>query len=312
MKKTLSVLLVLVMLFSLCSCIYEINGPTTDALSSLEKEYSEEIAAVKLRFIVIYKQKEIDFFSLLSKNDNGPSDFDAYTIYENKLYFSYISKTDKDSSKPYKWSIASYCFETQEIQTLYETYSSNGLCWRLSDESVNGHINYKVGGLLVGDQIYLNTGNEKIVYSISLNEVENAYDDGFAFVDDYVVSENENNFIVKTPTENEYSISYSELVSKSPAAAKLSELSEHKIWNDKPVIDDKISFVQAEQQAIFVVDNVYDKSGNAYAVVYAYNTTDGSYKYVNYYFVSDPIIGNFYVVPVMHKTGDGSMVDKIN
>lgn len=292
-EKNFSLIICLFLLIFACSC-GQVNDITKQTLSSLEKEYSGNIAGALFGKTIYYNDERIYLDYVIKKHQEHKSlSTVAYAIYDQDIYFSYIyEKTDKDKL-PYNWVLARYNIETETMQTIYESQSNSSYHERLFRE------NGKIGGQLIQDKIYLVNGTECILYSICKDEITVLESGDFSLLKNYGLQSCVGGYIVTDTDDVKYTITYSEMVSKSSAAKKLSGLIEEKIWNGATPIDKKITFLQPEEQAFFIVDTILNRNGSSYAVVYAYNKIDASYQYINYYYVDDLVESVFYVVPVV-------------
>ena len=293
-KHRLFIILPLLLTFLLCSCGI-IKDKTQRQLESLEKEYTQEEPGIVLYGTFMYKGLNFSLNSLVEEKAKiTPISEVGYAIYEDKLYFSYVCDSN-DIEKPNKWVLAQYDLNTAELKTLYEEKNTV-----VGHERLYG-AQRSNGGMLAKDTIFLIMGSNVVIYSIRDDEIKTTTIFELEITDNYTAYKDKNDKIVVMDSNKEKCvISYSELVVKSPTAAKLSGLKDYKIWNGKNAMDEGIAIIQPEEQAIFIIDTALNKSGHSYAVLYAYIPEKDSYEYINYYYMDDVVRTRFfYVVPII-------------
>lgn len=305
------ILVVLIVQQFMCinSCI------NAEYMDKVQPETDKHVGCVNInRFH--FNGNELNLESVIEKNNSKPSTFiQAYVVKDSMVYFSYrfVNSEHENTNEYLSFVIARVNINGSGFENLCScSFNYNEMNYSyvdLKSEFEKRTTYYESGKIIITD------------FSKLLEY--NVLDDTYAVMDYNEYTHPEYNFYytqIKDATDyneglqidhkgNSYFISTDYLQESNNVIAQISKNFKRNIW------DGCSSFIHLPYSAlkidgnIYLICNVYDFNGGAYALVFLYDLKTDESNYITYCYTWDkPELSDFYVVPRINgkQSGDGS------
>ena len=227
--------------------------------------------------------------------------FEVFCYENGRVYFFY-----KKGGSEVNWCIASCKEDGSDLQvhyaapenTLYTYYPLSRYSSEPRCQATHPSLESPYGGLYRDHTIYLRHSAGIIAYSIAENTVSSVDaipESSYSFtIDDYAVINvfDKNGTLSKTLT-------LESIAEKNAYAKKLLTLSDEPMLDkDAAMLDELFIDVKEINGRYFMLCEVRDYFGNAYAVVFEYDPLSDGAEYVTYYKTGDTVWSHYNIIPV--------------
>lgn len=300
-KKIIISLLIFIISIILFGCSFMSRKRINNKLDTLKIEVENVPAYV--HYDTIYKNgKSLNLKQILKKEKGEGVYFeDIFVVKNNRIWFLYREIKD-DKNNVQIWNLASVTMEGNDMTVHY----SNEFCAsKLADKTYfyRDH-RYKkeyfsmISGYYYNEKIVL-TDHDKLVEYNMIDGVVTEYNEG-----DYIYPEvpliidiQENQKICFTVESETKMIDLETAANNSEALKKIKELEQEKDWDGCCLLKYLFDNVQVVGEDIFIVCRVLNYWGETHAVVFKYDFSSNTCKYVFNHFTNDVISSHLYIVP---------------
>ena len=291
---------ILFVIFSLVGAEYKAKR----FLDKLESEVSD-FPAYSVNHVVHYQGNTCDVNQVLKKASKESSILEVYAVFENRIYFGYVSPVDQGNPSFGEWaeiwSLASVSMDGTGFQTVYSGVFCNS---EQASKLYQSRLNYRLknaekNGSVINKKIIFNDFDKVAEYDLVTRSCQEYDFDQYVF-EEYdlqyeCVSSDELRFF---RADEEKTLLVEDVIAQSVPFAQISALDEDdsNIFNRMPFVRDHFEYACVTDDKTYIICDLRDYSNTAFAVVLEYDFDTNQAKYVLYQLAGSNVI-LFSIIP---------------